>query len=101
MSPDLEQIAKDLRARYKNDLSRILFFGSRARGEATSESDYDCLLIFRKLTEDLKQDLDRLASEWLLNRGIVFSCIALNESDLEGLRYEPFLQNAFREGIAA
>ena len=101
MKPELQQLAEILRARYKDELRQILFFGSRARGDETAESDYDCLLIFRQVTSSLKQDLDRLANQWLLEKGIVFSCVAVEEGDLERLRYEPFLQNARREGIAA
>lgn len=101
MDPELQHLAKILRARYRDEIRQILFFGSRARGDAIPESDYDCLLVFREVTENLKRDLDRLASKWLLERGIVFSWVAVTEADLKRLRYEPFLQNARREGIAA
>lgn len=101
MDPELRKLAAILRTRYKDQLKQILFFGSRARGEASPESDYDCLLVFQKVTDDLKADLDRLASEWLLERGIVFSWVAISESDLERFCYEPFLRNARREGLAA
>ena len=101
MHTELKQLADLLRARYKGRLRQILFFGSRARGDFSEESDYDCLLVFDQVTEHLKSDLDHLAAQWLLERGIVFSWVALAESDLERLRYEPFLQNARREGIAA
>ena len=99
MDAQLKQFGETLRARYGVRLRQICFFGSRARGDATQESDYDCLLIFDRVEAVLKQDLDRLAAQWLLERGIVFSWIAVSESDLERLRYEPFLQNARREGI--
>lgn len=101
MNPELKQIAEGLRERYKGEIRQILFFGSRARGDASPESDYDCLLVFRRVTPDLKKELDCLSADWLLKRGIVFSWVAVSESDLERLRYEPFLQNAQREGISA
>lgn len=100
MDPELHRLAETLRARYGDEIRQILFFGSRARGDATSESDYDCLLVFERVTNSLKHDLDRLANQWLLERGIVFSWVAVEEGDLERLRYEPFLQNARRESIA-
>lgn len=101
MNPQLRELADVLRAKHGKGLQQILFFGSRARGDATAESDYDCLLIFKKVTSPLKKGLDQLSAEWLLKKGIVFSWVALSEADLERLRYEPFLQNARREGIAA
>lgn len=101
MDPQLKQLADVLRARYGAQLRQVLFFGSRARGDASAESDYDCLLVFDRVTATLKADLNRLAAQWLLERGIVLGWVAISEADLERLRYEPFLQNARREGIAA
>ena len=100
MNPELKRLAEELRTRYGKEIVQILFFGSRARGDASTESDYDCLLIFKQVTSALKHGLDSLAAQWLLERGIVFSWFAVSESDLERFRYEPFLQNARREGIA-
>lgn len=99
MNPELRRLAEELRKRYREELRQILFFGSRVRGDASSESDFDCLLVFKQVTPALKQDLNHLSAQWLLERGIVFSWVAVSESDLERLRYEPFLQNARREGI--
>ncbi len=101
MNSDLKELATILRTRYRNEIQQILFFGSRARGDSSEESDYDCLLVFKKVTPSLKKDLDQLTAEWLLERGIVFSPVAVSEADLDRFRYEPFLQNARREGIAA
>jgi predicted nucleotidyltransferase len=101
MNIEIEQLADEIRKKYGKEIREILFFGSRSRGDASPESDYDCLLVFREVTEDLKRDLDHLAAKWLLDDGIVFSWIAISESDLERLHYEPFFRNARREGIAA
>lgn len=101
MDSQLQQIAEALRSEYGEQLRQVLFFGSRARGDASAESDYDCLLVFDRISSELKERLHRFSSEWLLERGIVFSWVAVSESDLDRLRYEPFLQNARREGIAA
>ena len=100
MDPELKRVGEELRARYGNRLRQIFFFGSRARGDASRESGYDCLLIFDRVDQKLKTDLEHLAAEWLLERGMVFSWVAVSEADLDRLRYEPFLQNARREGVS-
>lgn len=101
MDAKLKQLAKELRDRYGTRLRQVLFFGSRARGDASEESDYDCLLVFDAIPPEIKADLDRLAAQWLWDRCLVFSWVAITEEDRQRLRYEPFLQNARREGIAA
>ena len=101
MDPSLKELAGVIRERYPDRLKQILFFGSRVRGDASAESDCDCILIFREVSQDLKRDVDKLAAGLLVDRGLVLSCIVLSENDLERLQYEPFLQNARREGIAA
>ncbi len=101
MDPRLKETANLLRVQFTNHLKRILFFGSRARGDASPESDFDCLLIFDNVTPKIKRQLDELSSKWLLEKGLVFAWVAVSEAELERLRYEPFLRNAQREGIAA
>ena len=101
MDVRLNEIAGLLRDQFGNHLERILFFGSRARGDASPESDLDCLLVFDEVTSKVKEQLDQLSSKWLLEQGIVFAWVAVSDADLKRFRYEPFLQNAQREGIAA
>ena len=101
MDNSLKEIASFLRDQFGNRLERILFFGSRARGDASPESDLDCLLVFNQVTPKIKEQLDQLSSRWLLEKGVVFAWVAVSDADLKRLKYEPFLQNAQREGIAA
>lgn len=41
------EFAERLRARFGNRLSRVVLFGSRARGDVTEESDIDLLVLLR------------------------------------------------------
>ena len=59
------------------------------------------ILVFDQVTVSLKADLNHLAAQLLLDRGMVLAWVAVSDEDLERLRYEPFLRNARREGIAA
>jgi len=95
----LEELAADLRRRFPETLQQVVFFGSQARGEATGESDYDCLLVFREVTPAIEAALEQLAGDYLLDQGLVLSCIPVSRAQLAQLQFEPFVRNAQREGL--
>lgn len=95
----LEELAADLRRRFPETLRQVVFFGSQVRGEATGESDYDCLLVFGEVTPTIEATLERLTGEYLLHQGLVLSCIPVSTAQLEQLRFEPFVLNAQKEGL--
>ena len=97
--PSLSQLAQDVKRHFPGHLNQVVIFGSQARGEASPESDWDCLLVFDKVTPEIKVELEQLAGQYLLEQGLVLSCISVSQSDLERLRFEPFLINAQKEGI--
>jgi uncharacterized protein len=57
----LSRFRRDLAAAYGDRLDRIVLFGSRARGDAGSDSDYD-LAVFLKDMPDRWREIDRLAA---------------------------------------
>jgi uncharacterized protein len=70
--PILKRLRALLDARYGDRLERVVLFGSRARGEADSDSDYDIAVFLRDLT-DRWRELDCLAdlrSDLLAETGI-------------------------------
>lgn len=95
----LESFLLQLRSRFGTRLKRTILFGSRARGEASAESDYDCLLIFSEIFPRDRQEVDELSATALIENGALFSTFLLEEGDLERLRFEPFIMNAQREGV--
>lgn len=56
----LAGVRSALAAIYGDRLERVVLFGSRARGEARPESDYD-LAVFLRVLPDRWAELDRLA----------------------------------------
>ena len=58
--PILQRFRAALHALYGERLRRIVLFGSRARGDASAESDYD-LAVFLDPLPDRWRELDRLA----------------------------------------
>lgn len=92
-------IAKSLKQRFAGHAKQVIVFGSQARGDATHESDVDCLLVVDHVTPAVKAELEQLGGQYLLQEGIVLSCIPISEADWTRLRFEPFLLNAKKEGV--
>ncbi len=94
----LELFTSELKNRFGSHLKQIILFGSRARGDAEPDSDYDCLLVFDQITSEVKKRVDEIAGEMLYEYSAVFSAFPISSHDLEE-KYEPFLINAKKEGI--
>jgi predicted nucleotidyltransferase len=71
---------------YGDRLERVILFGSRARGEARPDSDYD-VAVFLKSMVDRWQELDRLAD------------LSLNFADKAGsiINALPYLSAVYQE----
>jgi predicted nucleotidyltransferase len=59
--PVLDRFRHEIHAMYGDQIDRVLLFGSRARGDAGMDSDYD-VAIFLKSFADRWQEFDRLAA---------------------------------------
>ncbi|MCP4151651.1 MAG: nucleotidyltransferase domain-containing protein [bacterium] len=81
------------------DFKGTYFFGSRAKGNYTEESDYDFLLTFgHRLNWREKNQLYDLIAEIEMQKMIVIDVKAYQESELTG-RWTPFREKVIREGI--
>lgn len=72
--PILSRFKAALDSIYRGQIDRVVLFGSRARGEAHDDSDYD-VAVFLKSLEDRWQELDRLADlriKFLVDTGAFF-----------------------------
>jgi len=95
----LELFVNKLRESFPKALKKIILFGSHARGDFVKYSDYDLLVILDRVTPRVKNSINELEGEMLYNYGAVFSAFPFSLSDIERLKYEPFIMNAQREGI--
>lgn len=80
-----------------------LIYGSVARGTATSESDYDLLVItHRKLSRSEEDALDADIYRLQLEREVVFSVsiIAADEWEQPTMKVSPYHRNVTRDAIA-
>ncbi|WCK53894.1 nucleotidyltransferase domain-containing protein [Aneurinibacillus sp. Ricciae_BoGa-3] len=84
------------------DVTKIILFGSRARGEATEYSDVNLLVLGKLLyTNDNKWKLSDLSAEINVKHGVSLSCLYFNEHDwVQAKKVNPFLKRKVeREGI--
>ena len=80
---------------------RVVLFGSRARGDATAESDYDLLVVVDRRDEALIEALYRTVMDVLLHSGKLVSLKVVPEEAFERLRSlrTPFVDNVLRDGV--
>lgn len=80
---------------------RVVLFGSRARGDATEESDYDVLVVVDRRDEQLVEALYRPVMDVLLGTGKLVSLKVMSEQSFERLRglHTPFIEAVLRDGV--
>jgi len=95
----LQYFLSEIRNRLGKELSHIILFGSRARGDQTAQSDYDCLVVLREPSSEINDVVDEVAGEVLYMYGAVVSAFVVSEQKFGEHMQSPFLMNALREGV--
>ena len=95
------EFAERVTRRFGDWITRIVFFGSRARGCAKPNSDYDLLLVVRNRGPDLIDQLYDEALDFLLQSGVELSLkIYTEEAFQKGLASRnPFLYSVTATGV--
>lgn len=86
---------------YRAAISKLLLFGSRARGEERPDSDYDVLMIVRNKDRQMINSLYDAIVGCLLKFGRLISLKIFTETEWDRLLAlkTPFSQAVMREGI--
>jgi hypothetical protein len=105
LTPKERQMAtafvRKLRRRFDGQLISAVLFGSRARGEAESDSDMDVLVVMSNAGPEIRKEIRYLAVEVWLEHGIYLSTRVWSQdhwhrlAELETLLY----QSIRRDGI--
>jgi len=86
---------------FGDNLQDIILFGSHARGEATTESDIDVLVILNNDDPGTRRDVYSLVVDTFLKTDIYLSVKVISEEHRIYLREKDasFITNVEREGI--
>ncbi|MFN8693521.1 MAG: nucleotidyltransferase domain-containing protein [Holosporales bacterium] len=86
LDPPLQQFRSAIEQHYGDNIQRLVLFGSRARGEATDDSDYDLALFLRNFSDRWREKAFILPIELKImdETGAVLNTI-------------PFAENAFEQ----
>jgi|SRR5271165_1642739 len=99
IDPILESFRQALAKLYGPALDRVVLFGSRARGDATADSDYD-VAVFLKDMGDRRAEWNRLADlrvRFLDEGGPFFEAIPFRASDYQ--KRTPLMHEIRRDGL--
>jgi len=100
LDSNLELFKERLQEKLGDNLIRIILFGSRARGDNNDYSDYDCLVIVKENDKSTEEEILHIEADLLYEKDALFSAFAYSEKEMLKKKYEPFIINATREGIA-
>ncbi|MBI4785691.1 MAG: HEPN domain-containing protein [Chloroflexi bacterium] len=96
----LDELVVRLRDKYAEQIAQVILFGSRARGDATWESDFDLLIVTKNGGKKLEQALDRFIDPIGFEHNLVFAPHVISEKELERKQTkEPFYRSIVSEGV--
>jgi len=97
--PVLAEIKQRLNETLGDNVERIILFGSRARGDAHKDSDYDVLLLVKKRSRELENQVNDIAYEMFDRCGKLVNIFDSEVAVYEKSKVDPLFLNIRREGV--
>lgn len=96
----LKQFSQEVKRRFPDNVTQVVLFGSRARGNARRSSDYDVAVFVRTLgnRRDVDHALADIAYPHILS-GVHIRALSLPDAYLAAPHLSPLSMNIVREGI--
>lgn len=97
----IRALMTDFRARFGDEISQWMIFGSKSRGEDTADSDIDILLITRREDWQLKRQILRRGARLSLEHQVLFNLFVISQArweHMQQIRY-PLYRAISRDGI--
>ena len=97
--PVVHEFATALRQQLGPHVRQMLLFGSRARGDARHDSDYDMLVVVDHRTPELRTVILEIEG-WLMDRyGVLVATVLRSEAEWQRAQGFPLARNIAREGV--
>jgi predicted nucleotidyltransferase len=96
----LDLFLQQMRQRLGEHLRQIILFGSRARGDFDSDSDYDCLALVDEVSPGIDEAIAEIMGQLLYEHDAVFSIFPVTAERYQQDVWEPLLINVRKEGVA-
>ena len=98
--PVAEDYAREVRRRLNDRVRRIVLFGSHARGEGTTGSDYDFVIVADSVDRDTRDAVVDAGVALLNSRDALCAPLVYTPDQWEKVRLSPLGWNVEREGVA-
>ncbi len=92
---------RSLNVRFPEMITRVILFGSKARGDSRLDSDIDVLVIVRREDWRLSNAISTLAARISLENGVLLGPIVIGQERWERMERERFslYRNIIKEGL--
>jgi len=99
----IKEIQDLLKNKFNGNISRVILYGSRSRGDYKEYSDYDILVIVK---EDFDWKFEREINDSLIDIDLKYDILLdvrlISENEMKTIKgKQPFIFNALTEGIEA
>lgn len=97
--PVAMEYAQEVRTRLGSHARQIILFGSQARREATSGSDYDFVIVVDERSRALRELILDAGGRLLDEREALCAALVYDDAEWERVRRSPLGWNVEREGV--
>lgn len=99
VDPVMHAFTSAVRGRLGDRLHRIVLFGSRARGDAQDNSDYDVLIIVDRRSPEVRQHILEIEADLMDQYGALIATILRTDDEWQCAQGLPLARNIAVEGV--